>query len=102
MQQTLFTHRKPSTHSRDARNEAHEAVDKSFVRDLILAFLKANYTPFGIDAFTFAKALSMPITSIRPRLTELAQDGKIVVSGRVFTTHSRTKVSAYKLNMGEQ
>lgn len=69
--------------TRQTRAEAHANVlPKSMInRQRILTLLQCHFKS-GATAYELSEALSWPITSVRPRLSELLDSGKLCVTGK--------------------
>jgi len=65
----------------DTQHEAHEAAKETaaLLRSRALAAIRQR--PYGLTADQVAAVLGKSVLSIRPRITELKQDGEIVDSG---------------------
>ena len=87
-----FTPHKPI--AKQTRLEALAAVNKDVVKPKIRQFAEQADKPF--HAFELSTILGHTLLAIRPRLTEMVQDGDLRIVGKVKTNYSRTQVCLYE------
>lgn len=79
---------------KETRLDALLSVNKEAVREVIRHFASRVVKPF--DAFDLCACTGLTLLAIRPRLTEMSQDGELKIVGKHKTQYSRTAVCIYE------
>lgn len=82
--------------SLQVRREAHHAVNKDAIKEIIREY--ANRTDKPFHSFEISMATGLSLLSIRPRLTEMYHDGELRITGKAKTQYSKTAVCLYEKN----
>jgi hypothetical protein len=78
------------------RMEAHHKVNKDAAKEVIREFASRADKPF--HAFEIQMITGLSLLSIRPRLTEMCQDGELKIIGKTKTQYSKTHICLYERN----
>lgn len=82
----------------ETRREAHEAVLNTLAERETCVYITISLMEDGGTAYEVAAALDWPVTSVRPRLTEMHKDGRLTVIGKkVNIEFSRKSCAVYKM-----
>lgn len=89
----------------ETRRESWKGVKKTLgpKQQQVLEILKAN--PLGLTPWEIAAKLSFNpvfILSVRPRLTELTQMGKIRTVGKRWHEETKSREAVYEIEFGQQ
>jgi len=76
------------------RREAHHAVNKKAIKEIIREFAKRTDKPF--HAFEISMSTGLSLLAIRPRLTEMYHDGELRITRKAKTQYSETAVCLYE------
>ena len=84
----------PNRIAKETRLESLAAVNKDVVKAKIRQFSEQADKPF--HAFELSAIIRHTLLSIRPRLTEMVQDGELIITGKTKTPYSKTQVCLYE------
>lgn len=87
------------------RRESNQKTKRSFMCQQILIVLYQSAQPLTAREIAIVLhdkgVVKYPARStVQPRLTEMLEDGEVIVAGKVFDAETNRRVAAYKLPEG--